>query len=161
MNGRATGPRAMRVPMPRYVFAVLAVAIRTLCSRREQEVVLMNVERLVRADWASYCDRISRGIEQGQRAELELVSLEIGDHIEAKWLPIHGLVYEPKADLLEVALEDVDHLIAHPKELLVETSPRGIVGLEIVGGDDVRRIVKLLEPLSLPPRGRRRARTHR
>lgn len=121
----------------------------------------MGVQGLVKADWKPYCDRISRGIEQGQRAELELVSLGMGDHVEAKWLRIHGLVYEPKADLLEVALEGVDHLIAHPKELLIETSPRGIVGLEIVGEDYVRHIVKLLEPLSLPPRGRRRAQTHR
>jgi hypothetical protein len=121
----------------------------------------MGVQRLVRADWQPYCDRISRGIEKGQRAELELVSLDEGDHVEAKWLPIYGLVYEPKADLLEVALEGVDHWVAHPNELLVETSPRGIVGLEILAGDDVRCIIKLLEPLSLPPRGRRRARNHR
>jgi hypothetical protein len=121
----------------------------------------MSVQRLVKADWQPYFERISRGIERGQRAELELVSLELGDHVEARWLPIYGLVYEPKADMLEVALEGVDHLIAHPKEVLVETSPRGIVGLEIVADDDVRRIVKLLEPLSLAPRGRRRARTRR
>ncbi len=120
----------------------------------------MGVQRLVKADWGLYCDRISRGIEQGQRAELELVSLDAGDHVEAKWLRIYGFVYEPKADLLEVALEDVDHLIAHPKELLIETSARGIVGLEIVGEDDIRRIVKLIEPLSLLRHGRRRAQTH-
>ena len=120
----------------------------------------MGVQRLVRADWQSYCERISHGISAGQRAELEIVSLDIGDHLEARWLPILGLVYEPKTDLLEVALEGVDHLVAHPREMLIETSKRGVVGVEIIADDDVRRIVRLLEPLSLPPRGRR-ARTVR
>jgi hypothetical protein len=118
----------------------------------------MGVQRLVRADWQSYCERISRGIDRGQRAELEVVSLDLGEHLEAKWLPILGLVYEPKTDMFEVALEGIDHLIAHPREVLVETSKRGIVGVEIVADDDVRRIVRLLEPLSLPRRGGRRAR---
>jgi hypothetical protein len=121
----------------------------------------MGVRRLVRADWQSYCERISRGIGRGQRAELEVVSVELGDHLEAKWSPIIGLVYEPKTDMLEVALEGVDHLIAHPREVLIERSKRGIVGVEIVAADDVRRIVRLLEPLSLPRRGGRRVRTRR
>ena len=121
----------------------------------------MGLQRLVRADWQSYCERISRGISAGQRAELEIVSLDLGDHLEARWLPIVGLVYEPKTDLLEVALEGVDHLVAHPREMLVETSKRGIVGVEIVADDDVRRIVRLLEPLSLSPRSHSPARTLR
>lgn len=121
----------------------------------------MGVQRLVRADWQSYCERISRGIDSGQRAELEVVSLDLGDHLETSWVPIMGLVYEPKTDLLEVALEGVDHLITHPREVLVETSKRGIVSVEIVADDDVRRIVRLLEPLSLPPRSARRPRNLR
>jgi hypothetical protein len=47
------------------------------------------------------------------------------------------------------------YLIAHPREMLVETSKRGIVGVEIIAADEVRRIVRLLEPLSLSPRGGR------
>ena len=74
----------------------------------------MGLQRLVRADWQSYCERISHGISAGQRAELEIVSLDIGDHLEARWMPIVGLVYEPKTDLLEVALEGVDHLGCTP-----------------------------------------------
>jgi hypothetical protein len=121
----------------------------------------MGVQRLVRADWQSYCEQISRGIEHGRRAELDVLSLDLGDHVEAKWLPIIGLVYEPKTDMLEVALEGVDHLVARPREVLIETSKRGIVGVEIVADDDVRRIVRFLEPLSLVHGGGRRARPRR
>src|SRR5690349_8085347 len=92
----------------------------------------MSVRRLVRADWQPYCERISRVIASGQRAELEVVSLGSGDHVEARWAPIVGMVYEPKGDLLEVALESVDQLVLHPQEILIESSDRGIVGIEIV-----------------------------
>jgi len=115
----------------------------------------MSVQRLTRAEWQPYCERISDGIRSGQRVELEIVSLGLGDHVEAKWMPILGLVYEPKTDMFEVALDGIDHTVAHPREVLIETSPRGVVGLEIVAADDVRRIIKFLKPLELPPRRRR------
>ena len=115
----------------------------------------MGIRRLLRSDWKRYCDRISRGIAGGQMAEFEVVSLTGGDHIEARWMPIHGLVYEPKNDVLELALEGVDHLVAHPNEFLLETSARGVVRIEIVADDGYRRIIKLLQPLRLRSRRRR------
>ena len=56
----------------------------------------MGLQRLVRADWQSYCERISRGISAGQRAELEIVSLDLGDHLEARWLPMWAWFTSPR-----------------------------------------------------------------
>jgi hypothetical protein len=111
----------------------------------------MAFQRLSKASWHSYCERVSRGIDAGQRAQFRVASLDIGDRVGAKWVPMYGLVYEPKTDQVEIALEGVDHLVAHPQEMLVETSPRGLVGIEILDGDGGRQTVQFLEPLVLPP----------
>jgi len=61
-----------------------------------------------------------------------------------------GIVYEAKADVFEIALEGVDHLISRPREVYAEETPRGLVALEIIAADETRQIVRLREPLELP-----------
>jgi hypothetical protein len=112
----------------------------------------MALRRLTKAEWPPYCAHISRELANGQRAEVEVVALDLGDRVEARWVPLLGIAYDPKSDLFEIALEGVDHLIEHPREVLVETTRRGIVAVEIVDADERRQIVKLSEPLSPPPR---------
>jgi hypothetical protein len=38
-----------------------------------------------------------------------ICGLALGDQIAANWLPLLGITYEPKDDLLEIALEGLDH----------------------------------------------------
>jgi hypothetical protein len=47
----------------------------------------------------------------GKQAEIEIAGLVFGDHVAAKWLPLLGITYDPKGDLVEIALEGLDHLI--------------------------------------------------
>ena len=108
----------------------------------------MSSRMLARGEWRGYCDHISKELV-GKSAELELISLDLGDRIETRWLPLLGIVYDPKSDVFEVALEGVDHLIAHPREVYVEETARGLVALEITADDDTRQIVRLREPLAL------------
>ena len=112
----------------------------------------MALKKLKKDDWRSDCELISHDIARGLRAELEVVSLVPGN-AGAMWVPIHKLAYDPKTDLLEIAVKGVgiDHFVAHPVEFLVATKPRGIVALEIVAPDAARRVVRFLEPFSLPP----------
>jgi hypothetical protein len=87
---------------------------------------------------------------EGKQAEIEVISLGLGDQVEAEWLPLLGIVYDPNDDIVEVALEDLDHLIQKPRDVYVEEGPGGLVALEIVDADDVKQIVKLRDPLMLP-----------
>src|SRR2546430_425850 len=57
---------------------------------------------------------------------------------------------DPNDDIVEVALEGLDHLIPKPRDIYVEDAPGGLVALEIVDADEVRQIVKLRDPLMLP-----------
>jgi hypothetical protein len=110
----------------------------------------MPIRKLQKNEWKSYCDRISKGLE-GKRAEIEVAALPIGDQIAAKQVSIFGVTFDPKDDIIEVALEGLDHIIHKPRSLAADEGPAGLAGLEIVDGDGRKQIVKLMDPMMLPP----------
>lgn len=109
----------------------------------------MATHELARGQWQRYCNRVSKALV-GKRAGLEVVSLDLGDRVEARWLPLLGIVYDPKRDVLEVALEGIGHSIAGPRELYAEETARGLVALEVIAADETRQVVRFREPLALP-----------
>jgi len=109
----------------------------------------MTTRKLDKKQWRTFFDRVSTTLE-GKEAEIEIASLRLGDQVEAEWLPLLGIAYDPNDDIVEVALEGLDHLIPKPRDIYVEDGPDGLVALEIVDADDVRQIVKLRDPLMLP-----------
>jgi Family of unknown function (DUF5335) len=109
----------------------------------------MTVRKLDKKQWRPFFDGVSKLLE-GKRAEIEVASLSLGDQIEAEWLPLLGIAYDPKDDVVEVALEGMDHLIHDPQEIYVDEDVGGLMAIEIVTTDDVRELVKLSDPLMLP-----------
>jgi hypothetical protein len=109
----------------------------------------MTVRKLDKKEWKSFFDRVSKVME-GKQAEIEVASLKLGDQVEAEWPPLLGLAYDPKNDVVEVALEGVDHLIAKPREIYVDGDPIALNGFEVVDAEGVKQIVKLRDPLMLP-----------
>lgn len=108
----------------------------------------MAISKLEKSQWQPYLDHISKTLT-GKRAEIEVASLQIGDQIEAEWLPFLGIVYDHKNDLVEVLLEGLDHMIRKPVEIYIDVGPVGLSSLEVVGADDMREIIKLRDPLML------------
>ena len=80
---------------------------------------------------------------------LKAASLKPGDQIQAEWAPVVGIVYDPKDDVLKMALGGLDHMIPKPREIYVDEGPLGLTSFEAVDADDVRHIVQLREPLML------------
>jgi hypothetical protein len=109
----------------------------------------MAIQKLEKAAWHPYFDQMSK-ILIGKQAELEVAALNIGDQIEAEWLPLMGIVYDQKDDLVEVLMEGLDHLIPKPAEIYVDYAPTGLVSIEVVDADGVKQIIKLRDPLMLP-----------
>lgn len=109
----------------------------------------MTTRKLDKTQWRTFLDRLSTTLE-GKQAEIEIASLRLGDQVEADWLPLLGIAYDPNDDIVEVALEGLDHLIPKPRELYAEEGPGGLTALEIIDADDVKQIVKLRDPLMLP-----------
>jgi hypothetical protein len=109
----------------------------------------MTVRKLERREWRPYLDRVSNGLV-GKRAEIEVASLALGSQILAEWLALSGITYDPKDDIVEIALDGVDHLINGPQEIYVDEGPLGVASVEIIDAAGVRQIVKLRNPLMLP-----------
>jgi Family of unknown function (DUF5335) len=108
----------------------------------------MPTRKLDKAEWQAYFDRVSKELEDAE-AEIEVMSLALGDQIEAEWLPLYGVVYDPKDDLVEVALENLDHMIAKPREIYVDEQGGALVNIEVVDAGGVRQIVRFREKLAL------------
>jgi hypothetical protein len=81
--------------------------------------------------WKPYLDHVSKTIAAGKQVLIEVASLALGDQIEAEWAPLLGIVYDPKNDLVELALDDLDHLIHGPREIYADTGPVGLESLDI------------------------------
>ena len=104
-------------------------------------------KKLENSPWRVYFDLISKALT-GKRAEIEVASLKLGDQIEAEWLPLFGISYDPKDDV--IALEGHDHLIHKPREIYIEGEGLELASLEVIDADGVRQIVVLRDPLMLP-----------
>lgn len=109
----------------------------------------MTVRTLEKTEWHSYFDRMAKGLV-GKRAEIEVASLELGDQIEAEWVALVGITYDPKSDVLEIALDGLDHLVPKPRQVYVDEGLAGLDSFEVIDHAGVRHIVRLRESLMLP-----------
>jgi hypothetical protein len=102
------------------------------------------------SEWRSFFDRMSKALP-GKLAEIEVASLDLGDQIIAEWVPLIGVTYDSKDDLVDVALDRLDHLIRHPKDITASETEDGLASIAIVDAENARQEVKFRLPLMLPP----------
>jgi hypothetical protein len=111
----------------------------------------MAVRKIEKQDWHAFCEGITKALI-GKQVEVEADALSIGAQIDVEWLPLLGIVYDHKDNIFEVALGGgVDHLVPKPRELYVDDGPGGMVLLEIVDEDGIQQIIRMRDPLALPP----------
>ena len=109
----------------------------------------MAATQIDRDRWAPFLETITDSLA-GKQAEIEVVSLGLGDQIQAEWAPLIGIAYDRKDDLIEIASEKLDHLIHAPRELFVDYGVGEIIAaIEIIDADGSRQIVKFKDPLLL------------
>lgn len=109
----------------------------------------MSTRRLERSEWHSYFDALSRHLS-GQTVRVEVAGLSLGNQVVAASLPILGITFEPKSDLLEIALDGIDHLIRKPSEIYVQEDGGSLHSMAIVDADGHRQLLQVTEPLRLP-----------
>lgn len=104
-----------------------------------------------KTEWRRFFDEMSKLKVPGKWAEIEVAAPEVGDQIVAEKLPVIGITYDSRDDLLDVALDRANHLIRHPQAIDVEEEPIGIVSIAVLDDAGARHIIRLTEPLTLTP----------
>ena len=94
-------------------------------------------------------DRMT-GELSGTRVEVEVESLQLGDRIEAQWVPLLGLSYDPGDDAIAIILEGIDITISRPREIDLDGTDNEWTALDIVDAEGMQHIVQLKGPLKLP-----------
>jgi hypothetical protein len=116
---------------------------------REFDMAYRVVER---GDWAALTKGLSQTLE-GERVEIEIAALGVGDQRETEWVPLLGLAYDRKDDIFEVDVEGLDHLIQHPDSLVVQQEGARVRSLVVGTTTGERHVLRFREPISLPPPG--------
>ena len=112
--------------------------------------------KLTRDEWNPYFDVMTHALE-GNRTEVEVAGLELGDQVEEDWLRLDGITFDPKDDALWVYTNVVNHAIAKPREIQVAERGAGIEAVSVSDAEGHVSIVRLRAPLMLPPPPRRPA----
>jgi hypothetical protein len=104
--------------------------------------------------WRGFFDLMSKAL-LGKRVEIEVASLDLGDQIVAEWVPLIGITYDSRDDLLDVGYDvgvvDLgNRLIRRPQQIDVEEGPAGLLSVAVVDAEGVRHILRLKDPLMLP-----------
>lgn len=107
------------------------------------------MEKLERALWRPYLDQLSRKLS-GEEAEMRVAGLKLGNQVEAEWLPLKGVTYDHRDDILVISLEGLEHIIHSPKSVHVEAGNGMLTSLEVVDADGVQCVLQLRRPLALP-----------
>jgi len=110
----------------------------------------MTMRRLEKSEWRPFFDVVSK-LLGAKVAEVEVASLDLGDQTEAEWLPLLDITYDPRDEVLDIALDGLDHMIRKPREISLDNGAAGLTRLEIVDTAGVKQIVQLKDPLMLPP----------
>jgi len=112
----------------------------------------MALEKLDSSQWKAFFDRVSKELTAKQ-VEIEVEGLDIGDEIEAEWIPFTGISYDPKSDVLSIFSDALEHMIRKPKEIWVDIGVDGLHSMEVVDADDHKQIILLRNDLALPSDG--------
>jgi hypothetical protein len=109
----------------------------------------MPLRELAKAQWQDYFDRVSKTFG-AQRVEIEVTGLGLGDQIAAEWVPLAGLSYDPKDDVLTVNTNGLQHRILHPRRIDIDHEFDWLHGIHAVDADGNHHMVQLKEPITLP-----------
>lgn len=116
----------------------------------------MTTTKLDPSIWKEYFDDFSKR-SSTMLVEIEVASLDLGDQFLAEWVPLRGISYDHKDDVLLISLgkegteEIVEHLIHDPREVYVDEEIIGITNIAVTDKDGRTQIIKFREVLKLPP----------
>jgi len=117
---------------------------------------MSTTKQIPRAEWKDYFDRFTRerlGDDSPSAVTVEVISPTLGDQFEVSAVRLLGLTYDPKSQIFEVLVEDVDHLTFDPSEIWVLEGAAGFIStIEVVKADGGKEIIYVRRSGSLARR---------
>lgn len=111
----------------------------------------MAMRHLDKTQCQPYFADVSRALG-AHTAEVDINGLGLRMPTTRDWTPLRDVTYDPAKDTFQIVTADLDHLIPHPQELLVETGADGLHAIEVVDADGNPRHIRLRSPLPLTDR---------
>jgi hypothetical protein len=110
---------------------------------------IMPTTKIGEGEWHRYFDTVGSAL-QGRKATVQVIGPDIGAQFAAEDLGIIGITYDQKDQLLEIALDGLDHLIRHPREIYIDETPDGAAMIEVVDADEHKHIIQIRPKSSMP-----------
>ncbi|MEZ4417692.1 MAG: DUF5335 family protein [Gemmatimonadota bacterium] len=102
----------------------------------------MTIRKIRPGEWSAYFDGISHQMAEGDEgwsADIEVFLSESGDQQEATHIPLQGITYDRRDNRLEIASDDLRHMIVHPREIWADPGDRSPPDLLLVVREDGTR----------------------
>lgn len=107
----------------------------------------MAAKKISKKEWRKYFDTFSMKYlkdDQPEYVEIQVMSEAIGVQPETQWMPLLGITYDPKSDILEIQVDNLEHFISHPNEIYVEEMEDGwITGMQITQKGGEKNIIEI------------------
>jgi uncharacterized protein YuzE len=107
----------------------------------------MPINEIAKDQWQNRFDGFSKQFltdEQPEYAEIHILSERSGALEETKWLPLEGISYDPRKDILSIKLEDIEHMIEKPAQIYIDEDAGGwINSMEIIDEEGTKNIIEL------------------
>lgn len=107
----------------------------------------MAVKKIEKIDWQEYFDTFAKLFLKDDQPEyigIQILSNEFGTQPETSWVPLEGISYDPKGNLLDVKVENLNRMILDPLEIFVDEDENGwIHSMEIIERDGTKDIIEI------------------
>lgn len=108
---------------------------------------MATTKQIPRSEWSSYFEAFTRKHVNDRTSEtvtIEVLSPELGDQVEARDVPLLGITYDSKDDILDVFVGDtLDHLIFTPRDIYVVEEEDGFLSsLQVTRAEGVREVLQ-------------------
>lgn len=106
----------------------------------------MSIKEIEKKEWQNYFDNFSKKYlkdEEPEYVEITVLDNSSGAQLESNWMPLYGITYDDKNDLLEIEMDKLKRLIRQPEKIYVDEADNGwLLSFEVVQRDGTKDIIE-------------------
>ena len=95
-------------------------------------------------EWSGELVRLSR-LMRGKDVMVEVEALNLGDQMEAESVPLRGLSYDEKDDVVQLWVGEMDHMIRHPQRIEIAVEKDRLISIYIIDAEGEQHQIRPLE----------------